>query len=127
LSKTFYRDAAAWVHQLRETYEAFEQGTPQFRLGLWRNVFSAPSYQTLFEPAEETQWSFNLQTTEDKVIDRIFSKSYIAILPANEKEQVKSSVKSIVERGEGKVWVNESAGVFEYPYQTFAVVIRRKH
>ena len=123
----FSRDAASWVHQLREAYEAYEQGSPQFRLGLWRNVFKAASYDKLFEPAEETQWSFALHSTEDKVVDRVFSKSYIAVLPDNERQKVKASVKSIVDRGEGKVWVDESSGVFEYPYQTFAVVIRRKN
>lgn len=50
----------------------------------------------------------------------------MTLLPDDKKQVVREAIKDIVGRGGGKVWVNESEGVFEYPYQTFAVVLRRK-
>jgi len=120
------REAAPWVAQLRELYEVYEQGTPQFRLGLWRKVFDAPSYPKYFQPAKESVFSFHLPSTVDIVQDRVCSKSYIAVLPDDEKQQVREEVDKIVERGDGKVWVDEKAGVFEYPYQTFVCALHRK-
>jgi len=120
------REGAAWVAQLRDLYEVYEQGTPQFRLGLWRNAFAVPSYEKSFQPPEETVFSFHLPGTLEIATDRVCSKSYIAVLPENEKNGVKEDVKKIVERGDGKTWIDEKAGVFQYPYKTTVVVMRRK-
>ncbi|KII94948.1 hypothetical protein PLICRDRAFT_47946 [Plicaturopsis crispa FD-325 SS-3] len=120
------RNGAAWVAQLRKSYEEYEQGTPQFRLGLWRATFDTPSYKQFFVPPEEKVWNYPLVATSDIVVQRILSKSYIAVLPEDKKAAVSKEVQAIVEKGEGKVWVDEANGVFEYPYYTKAVVMRRK-
>ena len=48
------------------------------------------------------------------------------MLPDEKKDEVRASAKEIIEKGEGKVWIDQNEGVFEYPYQTFVVVLRRK-
>ncbi|THU89516.1 S-adenosyl-L-methionine-dependent methyltransferase [Dendrothele bispora CBS 962.96] len=120
------RDAARWVAGLRNRIEQHESGSPQFRLGLWRKAFETIAYNKFFEPQEERVFQYTLETTEDQVLDRACSKSYIAVLPPDEKEKVVSDVRAVLQKGEDKEWIDESKGVFKYPYQTFVVVCRKK-
>jgi hypothetical protein len=50
----------------------------------------------------------------------------MAILPDEEISKVREELTAIVNRGEDKVWINESEGILEYPYKTDVVVARRK-
>ncbi|KAI0725147.1 S-adenosyl-L-methionine-dependent methyltransferase [Fomitopsis betulina] len=120
------RDGAAWVAQLRDRIERHESGTPQFRLNLWRALFDAPSYASNFEPHEEQTWNYTLPGTRDIVVNRALSKSYIAVLPLDEKEKVVQDIDEILLKGEGKKWTDESQGIFEYPYGTVLVTCKKK-
>ncbi|KAJ6630847.1 S-adenosyl-L-methionine-dependent methyltransferase [Mycena sp. CBHHK59/15] len=120
------RDSAKWVAQVRDRIERHENGSPQFRLGLWRQAFATAAYQESFEPPQEKTWSAPLPATHDIVVDRACSKSYIAILPDEEKAKVRVDLEVVVEKGEGKVWINESEGTFEYPYKTYLVIAQKK-
>lgn len=120
------RDRARWVAQLRDRIEQHEEGTPQFRLGLWRQAFDTPNYQKLFAAPEENQWPYDLPATVDIVVDRASSKSYISILPDAEKAKVQADLREIVNKGEDKVWIDEAKGEFKYPYRTYVVVSRKK-
>lgn len=122
------REQAGWVAQLRDAYEVFEKGTPQFRLGLWRGVFASPSYSQLFqEPMiADREIRFSLPATVTSVEDRVCSKSYIALLPEDDRELVRRRVKDIVEKGDDLVWIDKEKGVFEYPYSTTIVLMKRK-
>lgn len=122
----FGRDGANWVAQLRDLYELYEHGTPQFRLDLWRQVFETPSYLKHFEPHEEKTWQYKLTSDLNGVVNRVFSKSYISVLPGEEKAAVKSSVLDIVHRGDDLIWVDKEAGIFEYPYKTLVVVANKR-
>ena len=119
------RDEAKWVGQVRDVIEVHEQGTPQFRRMLWRQAFETPSYQMFFQPPEEKTWNYVLQATMDSVVDRASSKSYIAILPEDTKAQVQDNLRHIIDQGD-KVWVDQSKGVFEYPYYTLVVIAQKK-
>ena len=112
--------------QVRNRIESHEQGTPQFRLGLWRRTWDTPSYKANFQPPKETKWSYKLPATLDVVTNRAHSKSYIAVLPPDEKAAVAANLKEIVERGDDKVWIDEYHGIFEYPYQTYVVISHKK-
>lgn len=57
------------------------------------------------------------------MIDRVLSKSYIAVLDEEEKAKLITRVQQIVQKGEDKIWIDEKAGVFQYPYQTHLVSI----
>ncbi|KAH0826988.1 hypothetical protein J3R83DRAFT_4647 [Lanmaoa asiatica] len=120
------RDGAGWVAQIRDRIETHEMGTPQFRLGLWRQVFSTETYIKHFMPPEENEWVYHQDTSEKICVDRALSKSYISILPPDEKERVIQDIKAIVAKGDGRVWIDESKGVFEYPYKTLVVLSRKK-
>ena len=121
-----FSDTAQWVAQLRDVYEPYEGGSPQFRLGLWRQVFDAPSYSRFFQPPEETVVPHLITATAESVVERVCTKSYIAIQSDEERAKILNSVSSIVEKGDGKVWVDKEKGIFEYPYTTTVVVLRRK-
>ncbi|KAJ7097886.1 S-adenosyl-L-methionine-dependent methyltransferase [Mycena belliarum] len=120
------RQAAGWVAQVRDRIEVYEQGSPQYRLGRWRATFETASYREVFESPEEQTWSAPRPATLDVVVDRACSKSYMAILSAEEKAKVRRDLAAIVEKGDDKVWINEREGSFEYPYNTDLVLCRRK-
>ncbi|KAI0362193.1 S-adenosyl-L-methionine-dependent methyltransferase [Trametes cingulata] len=120
------RNRAAWVAQLRDRIEKHESGSPQFRLGLWRAAFSTPSYVAKFDPPEENVWDYVLHGTRDIVVNRACSKSYIAVLKPEEKQKVIDDIDAILQRKDGLVWIDEEKGIFEYPYQTFLVISRKK-
>lgn len=119
-------DAAAWVAQVRELIEQFEQGTPQFRLGLWRALFETQSFENLFQPQKERSWCYSLVSSLDIVTDRAMSKSYVAVQPEDIKARTKADIVEIVQRGDEKQWIDKDKGLFEYPYRTLVVVFQRK-
>ena len=85
-----------------------------------------PLYAQLFHPHEETIFSYTLPATLDIVADRVCSKSYVAVQPEDEKQKVRQTVKNILDTGHDKVWIDEKEGIFEYPYKTYVVAMRRK-
>jgi len=93
--------------------------------GLWRQFFDTPSYHESFGPAEETNWKYVLPATVEGVVARSLSKSYISVLPEDEQKRVADSVRKVLETEE-KTWINEEESVFEYPYETTVVTVRRK-
>ncbi|KAG8935694.1 hypothetical protein FRC02_006970 [Tulasnella sp. 418] len=116
----------AWVKHVRDAYERYENSTPQFRLGLWRKTFEVPTYARSFKDPIENLVSFAVPTTASGVIDRVCSKSYITILPDKEKNKLVEELKNILNEGEGRVWVDESQGVWEYPYTNLVVAMKKK-
>ena len=62
----------------------------------------------------------------EAVTDRAMSKSYIAVQPENIKATIKADIKEIIDRGDGRRWIDEDKGFFEYPYKTLVVVFQRK-
>lgn len=120
------REAAGWVAQLCKRRETHENGTPQFRRNLLRQSFSMPEYTSLFHPMDEREWSYNALATEQIVTERQLSWSYISVLPPDEKAKVVEDIKGILDRGDGKVWINKEEGTYQYPYKTYIVVARKK-
>ncbi|KAK0239939.1 S-adenosyl-L-methionine-dependent methyltransferase [Armillaria nabsnona] len=121
------RKAARWVDQLRDQVEQHEPpGTPQHRHGLWRKIFDTDSYKKAFEPPVDKTWAYTLPCDVSLAVDRATTTSYIQNLPADVKSRVLDDIRAIVERGDDKVWINESEGTFEYPYQTLLVIEQRK-
>ncbi|KAK1236523.1 hypothetical protein PQX77_000216 [Marasmius sp. AFHP31] len=120
------RDRAGWVAQVRNRIETHEAGTPQFRLGLWRQAWDTASYQANFDPPEEKIWSYTLPATADLVKERACSKSYIAVLKDEERAKVLEDLDKILEEGRDREWIDEEQKIFHYPYQTFLVIARKK-
>ncbi|KAJ7452391.1 S-adenosyl-L-methionine-dependent methyltransferase [Mycena galericulata] len=120
------RDAAEWVARVRDCIERYENGTPQYRLGLWRQAFDTSAYQAAFEPPQEHSSPVALPATVEIVIDRACSKSYMVVLPNEEKAKVREELTNILTSDAEKVWIDESEGIFEYPYKTNFVIAQKK-
>ena len=93
---------------------------------LWRQTFDTPSYKKFFAPPEEQQWTRSIPTTVEGVWDRVTSKSYIAILPTEKKAELEKEIKAALSPREDKTWIDESRGIFEYPYKTYLVTMKRQ-
>lgn len=120
------REAAPWVAQVRDAYEKHEQNTPQYRLNLWRATFETEAYAGLFDNPEEFSWEHMVPTTEQGVIDRMHSKSFITQLSDEERSKVTEDARRYIKEDQSKVWVDKERGVFQYPYRTNLVVMRKK-
>ncbi|KAJ1310403.1 hypothetical protein OPQ81_007141 [Rhizoctonia solani] len=118
------REKSTWVGKIRDLIEPYEQGSPQFRLGLWKAVFDTPSYKSNFQAPETKVWDYTVPTTVQGVHDRAFSKSYIAVLRPPESDKVHEGIDKIMESAE-KDWIDEKEGIFKYNYETFLVIMRR--
>lgn len=75
-------------------------------------MFSTPEYTTWFRPFELETYHRGIPATTQLVVDRVQSKSFITALGKEEQEGVLEEVRRVVERGEGKVWIDESEGTF---------------
>ncbi|KAG2147327.1 S-adenosyl-L-methionine-dependent methyltransferase [Suillus cothurnatus] len=120
------REAAGWVAQVQHYVEARGNGSPRFRLDILRQAFSTPEYTSLFHPQEENQWAHHGVATERTVTDRALSWSYIAMLPPDEKAKVEEGIKVILERGDGKVWINKEQGTYQDPHTARVIISRKK-
>ncbi|OAX44702.1 S-adenosyl-L-methionine-dependent methyltransferase, partial [Rhizopogon vinicolor AM-OR11-026] len=119
------RDGGGWPAQIRDCIEVYEDGTPQFRLDLWRQTFSTPEYTSSFHPQEEKVWAYHIITSDQIVTERAQSKSYMTVLPPDDKAKVAEDIKVILQRGDGRIWINKEEGTYQYPYKTYLVVSRK--
>ena len=88
----------------------------------WRQTFDTPTYQRGFNPPDEEIWNYKLQTTKEIVVNRASTASFIAVLPDDKKTEVLEEVGRIVDQGLDRVWIDETQGVFEYPYKAYVVI-----
>lgn len=120
----------SWVARLREAYEKHEAGSPQYRLGLWRRPFEEPemvqTVSNLFQlPIQERQVSHCVPNTRNGVWQRVLSKSYIQVLGAEQKKELKKEVDRILE-GPDIDWGTQGDNqVLQYPYNTDIVWFKK--
>lgn len=115
------REGAAWTAQLRDLYEQYEDGAPQYRHMRWMQMVDTPSFAAHFAPLEPVHQRRTLPTTLDGVIDRMLSKSYISVLPDDEKARLVARARAIFaapDAATGRKWLDQAGGVFAYPYGT---------
>ncbi|KAG1891523.1 hypothetical protein F4604DRAFT_1876598 [Suillus subluteus] len=111
------REAAGWVAQVQHCIEARGNGSPRFRLDVLRQAFSTPEYTSLFHPQEEKQWGSSWCCYRANLSqDRVLSWSYIAT----------EGIKVILERGDGKVWINKEQGTYQDPHMARVMISRKK-
>ncbi|KAM0754816.1 S-adenosyl-L-methionine-dependent methyltransferase [Meredithblackwellia eburnea MCA 4105] len=121
------REKARWVAQLRDTYEIHEGGTPQYRLGLWKAMFDSPNYKDNYVgPPDYEQYHTTVVGTEQLVIDRLLSKSFITSLSAEEQAVVVQKSRDVVKKGDDMVFIDKEKGTFEYPYSTDLFIMTKK-
>lgn len=94
-------------------------------LGRWRQIISLPLYKEKFSRHEEAAIKHTEPTTLERYTALLMTWSGIAILPDDEKEDLKEQIRAIVERGDELVWVDKERGIFELPRVTPVVIFRR--
>lgn len=86
---------------------------------LWKAALDTSARHSFFEPNEtESHVHRQIPTSEQGVVDRVLSKSYINGLTPDEQDEVARAVRSIIQRGDGIAWIDQAAGSFNYPYRT---------
>jgi ubiquinone/menaquinone biosynthesis C-methylase UbiE len=88
---------APWVAALREVYEAYDHGIPQYRRGTWKNVFELPEARALFPGPMQTRLVLQeMLVTKAEAWERVKSKSYIASLPPAAQGEVNEKVEAVL-------------------------------
>lgn len=118
------RESAQWVAKVRDQYEQYEENTPQFRLNHWEVTFQTPGYISSFHAPERSTTAWVVPTTKAGVQDRVLSKSYITLLSDEQKKKLCEEIEKVVEQ-EDKTWIDESSGVFAYPYKTTVISMKK--
>ncbi|CEQ39491.1 SPOSA6832_01033 [Sporobolomyces salmonicolor] len=98
----------------------------RYRHGYWKSIFETAFYPGTFEAPVQELYHRDLPATEQGVIDRVLSKSFITALSEEEQAKVVKEIEAVLKKGEGMKWINEDEGIFEYPYDTDLYVIRKK-
>jgi ubiquinone/menaquinone biosynthesis C-methylase UbiE len=72
------RDAAAWLGELRDVYEQYDIGVPQYRKGTWREVWQTDEAKALFGDLVPRAYTHAQLRTRAQIHQLVSSKSYIA-------------------------------------------------
>lgn len=107
-----------WVRATDDILAPYEGDAPRYHTGKWRAVFPAEG----FGPLVETQFPHaHTGTSEDVIVDRQLSVSFIAALPAEERQKVAADMRALIAR------TPELAGKAEvtFPYVTSVFVSRK--
>jgi SAM-dependent methyltransferase len=107
-----------WVAALTRIMRPYEGDAPRFHSQKWRSLFPADG----FSPLRGKRFS-NRHTgaPEQVIVDRILSVSFIAALPPEEQDRVKSKLREVIATSPelaGKAQVT-------FPYETLAFVCTR--
>jgi SAM-dependent methyltransferase len=82
-----------WVAQLSAMIAPYEGDAPRMTSGEWRKLFPAPG----FGPLHESRFSHgHTGSPEQVVVDRVKSISFIAALPAADRERVAAAVRDLI-------------------------------
>lgn len=128
---TICRKKAQWLDQYYNLAETFMPEGNNFweQAFRWRLAFKAQSYEKYFQPPEDAHFNYSLTATPDIVSDRFISISHIAAMTKDDKakeREVRTAVKEITDRGDGRVWLDEHRGIFEHPLEAQVMICRRK-
>jgi len=119
-----YERAASWMKQAQAIYA--RSGTDSSREGFWRKTFSEPSYIANFDEPEELAFTHEVQTSIQNALDSAKSISHVAILDDAKKEKIIDELRSIIDNAKDDEWVDKERGSVKIPFQTVAVVMKRK-
>lgn len=107
-----------WVAALSEITNRYEGDTPRYRTGAWRSAFPA----TGFDLVDERHVRYDhVGTAEQVVLKRTLSVSFIAGLPADQRDEVEREVRALIARTPELARKGEVA----FPYETSMFAYRR--
>lgn len=117
-----------YSQELRAFEESLENDTPQQRRKLWTATFDTPAYKDNFkeETGERDIVPWKSHHDQQKAIDRILSKSYVASRPDAEKQVIITKIKDILSNWYGQEWIDKEAGTYYQDWSTEVVIMHRK-
>ena len=90
------RDASiGWIAELSEIYSPFEGDAPRHEDGEWRTVFPAPGFGPLLE---KSVTHAHTGSTEQVIVDRTASISFVAALPEPQRQSLLEDVRALIAR-----------------------------
>jgi hypothetical protein len=119
------RNREAYIGELRDLYERFDEAAPQYRKNDWRRVLDATEVFDV-NPPEFFETSQNLQ--RPLIWSRILSKSYIALLDSETKEKIKGQVDSILDKYKHRFFTvdNDNESYLHFPILTELIMCFKK-
>lgn len=111
-------ESVPWIAELGRLFERYQGDAPRMVSGAWRKVFPAPG----FGPLHETRFAHShVGAPERVIVDRFMSVSFIAALPAAEREKVLTQVRELIARTPSLAGCSEVS----VPYVTMAFHCRK--
>lgn len=121
------RDRATWLGDLRDLYEQYDIGVPQYRKGTWKEVWQTDDAKALFSALTQRDYSHHQMRTRRELHDLISSKSYIA-KQQGLIERLAPEIDAILDRAFEAAGVDKASDQpLEVPYATnvFTAVVRK--
>ncbi|WP_426111120.1 class I SAM-dependent methyltransferase [Pseudomonas sp. DSP3-2-2] len=111
-------ESVDWVAAITRIITPYEGDTPRFHTGGWRLPFNG----RYFSAPELTCFDYtHTGTAQTVILDRFLSVSFIAALPAAQKERVADQLRTLI----GTHPALRGRETIEFPYQTQAFLCRR--
>lgn len=88
-------------------------------------VSDIQAFQSNFAQAEQHDYVIKHPTTDQGVVDRALSKSYITAQPPEEQAKIEKGIRELLKSSGGRVWIDEAAGSYEYPYRTSLYLMKK--
>ena len=86
-------EQVGWVAQLTKLMAPYESDAPRHESGRWREVFPAEGFSPLIERVFAHA---HVGPPERVIVDRVLSTSFIAALPAGERQSVAERVRALI-------------------------------
>ncbi len=112
-------ESVDWVAQLTKLIDPHQGGAPRYRTNNWRKAFDGNSQ---FTPLEEKHFRYVHRGPPEMVVDRVGSISFIAALPASQRNRVLGEVRYLLATHAATQDLTEIA----LPYRTDAFVCSRR-
>lgn len=104
-------NSVGWVQEFDCIIDAYAGSTPRFKNGKWKKPFTVSN---LFGPLQQQSFAHVQFVTVETMVDRALSTSFIAVLPADEKENITQKIRSMFGRHAGI----SGSKTFPLPYHT---------
>jgi SAM-dependent methyltransferase len=86
-------EGVAWVAALRAIFDPHESDAPRYHTQAWRRLFPAPGFGPL---SERRLPHGHTGSPEHVIVDRVLSTSFIAALPASERDRIAEQVRRLI-------------------------------
>lgn len=111
-------ESVDWVAAITEIITPYEGDTPRFHTGRWREAFTGE----YFSAPDRTCFPYrHVGSPQEVIIDRFLSVSFVAALPAPEKDKICAQLHTLIDTHPAL----KGRDTVAFPYQTEAYACRR--